>query len=105
MAAWQAVVGVASAQDNRQIERGMKVYAAQKCPGCHAIGGKGNVKGPLDDVGDRLTENDIRAWMINPPEMTKKAKAERKPAMRSYQTLPKEDLDAVVAYMLSLKTT
>jgi hypothetical protein len=27
----------------------------------------------------------------------------RKPPMRAYPSLPKEDLDAIVAYMLSLK--
>jgi hypothetical protein len=32
-----------------------------------------------------------------------KAHTERKPAMRAYPNLPKEDLEAVVAYMASLK--
>jgi hypothetical protein len=35
--------------------------------------------------------------------MTKKTKAERKPPMRAYPNLPKADLDALVAYMSSLK--
>jgi hypothetical protein len=35
--------------------------------------------------------------------MTKKTKAERKPVMKSYEKLPKEDIDALVAYMQSLK--
>ena len=93
----------ASAQDKAQIERGMKVYADQKCAVCHAIGGKGNAKGPLDDVGSRLTADEIRAWMVNPAEMTKKANAARKPPMKAYNNLSKEDLDAIVAYQLSLK--
>ena len=33
----------------------------------------------------------------------KKANATRKPPMKSYASLPKEDVDALVAYMLSLK--
>lgn len=100
---WLAATGVASAQNQAQIDRGMKVYVEQKCSICHAIGGKGNVKGPLDDVGSRLSADEVRQWMINPAEMTKKTKAERKPPMRAYPNLPKEDLDALVAYMLSLK--
>ena len=32
-----------------------------------------------------------------------KTKAPRKPEMKAYPTLPKADLDALVAYMLSLK--
>ena len=91
------------AQDKAQIDRGMKVYADQKCATCHSIAGKGNAKGALDDVGSRLTADTIRAWLVNPAEMTKKTNAERKPPMRAYPNLAKEDLDAVVAYMMSLK--
>lgn len=98
-----AATGVASAQDNAQIERGMKVYADQKCAVCHPIGGKGNAKGALDDVGNKLKPDEIRAWLVSPAEMTKGTKAERKPPMRAYPNLPKEDLDALVAYMVSLK--
>ena len=94
---------VAAAQDKASIERGVKVYAEQKCGVCHSIDGKGNAKGPLDSVGVRLSAEEIREWMVNPAEMTKKTKAERKPPMRAYPNLPKEDLDAIVAYMLSLK--
>ena len=92
-----------AAQDKAQIERGMKVYADQKCSVCHSIAGKGNQKGALDDVGSRLTTDEIRAWLVTPAEMTKKTKAERKPPMRAYPNLAKEDLDGIVAYMASLK--
>ena len=85
------------------VERGMKVYADQKCAVCHSIAGKGNAKGALDDVGSRLSADEIRMWIVNPAEMTKKVKAERKPPMRAYPNLPKEDVDALVAYMQSLK--
>jgi mono/diheme cytochrome c family protein len=94
---------MARGQDKATIERGMKVYADQKCSVCHSIGGKGNSKGVLDDVGNRLTLDEIRLWMVSPAEMTKKTKAERKPPMRAYPNLSKEDLDALLAYMASLK--
>jgi hypothetical protein len=35
--------------------------------------------------------------------MTRKMKAERKPPMRAYPNLAKADVDALVAYMVSLK--
>jgi mono/diheme cytochrome c family protein len=92
-----------SAQDAKLIEKGITVYSAQKCSICHAIAGKGQAKGPLDGVGTKLTNDEIREWIVNPAEMTKKTKAERKPPMRAYPNLPKEDLDALVAYMASLK--
>lgn len=98
-----ALAGTAFAQDKALVEKGMKVYEAQKCGICHSIAGKGNVKGPLDGVGTKLTAAEIREWMVNPKEMTAKTKSARMPAMRAYPNLPKEDLDAIVAYMLSLK--
>lgn len=103
-AAALAAAGTASAQDAK-IEKGIKVYANLKCAMCHAIAGKGNVKGPLDDVGNRYKlEDDLRQWMLDPAGMMAKHKAERKPAMPAkYTSMPKDDLDALVAYMASLK--
>jgi hypothetical protein len=69
------------------------------------IAGKGNAKGQLDDVGSRLTVDQIREWTINPAEMTKKTNAGRKPPMRAYPNLAKGDVEALVAYVLSLKKT
>ena len=94
---------IAVAQDKAIVERGMKIYADQKCSICHSIDGKGNAKGPLDSVGLKLSADEIREWIVHPADMTKKTKAERKPPMRAYPNLPKEDVDALVAYMLSLK--
>jgi mono/diheme cytochrome c family protein len=90
----------AAAQD---AARGAEVYAAQKCAVCHAIGGKGNAKGALDSVGSKLTADEIRQWIVDPVAMTAKTKAERKPPMAAkYASLPKADLDALVAYLASL---
>ncbi len=98
-----ATTQFAFAQDKAQVERGMKAYTEQKCSICHSIAGKGNSKGALDDVGSKLMPEEIRAWLVNPAEMTKKTKAERKPPMRAYANLSKEDLDGLVAYLSSLK--
>jgi len=91
----------ASAQD-AVIAKGQQVYADQKCGLCHSIGDKGNKKGPLDGVGSKLSAAEIRLWMTDAKAMTAKTKATRKPDMKSY-TLPKEDLDALIAYLQSLK--
>jgi mono/diheme cytochrome c family protein len=96
------MASVSSAQDTKLLERGMKVYVEKKCANCHSIAGKGNKKGPLDEVGAKLSADEIREWMVNPIDMAKKAKSTRKPPMKA-STLVKEDLDAVVAYMLTLK--
>jgi mono/diheme cytochrome c family protein len=90
----------AAAQDAKA--RGEKVFADQKCSLCHSIGGKGNAKGPLDDVGGKLSADEIRAWITDAKGMTAKTKATRKPEMKAF-TLPKEDVDALVAYLSTLK--
>lgn len=100
-------LAAASAQDAALVEKGKKVYGGSmpKCSICHSIAGEGNAKGSLDGVGSRLSAADIKAWVRTPKEMGEKAKATRKPPMMAY---PKErisdaDLDALAAYLLSLK--
>ena len=90
-------------QDAAKVKRGAEVYTEQKCSLCHSINGKGNPKGALDDVGSKLSADEIRHWLDNPKEMTEKTKAARKPPMKAYPNLPAADLDALVAYMQSLK--
>lgn len=97
-------LGIAStALAQTAAEKGMKVYTEQKCSLCHSIDGKGNAKGALDGVATKLKETEIREWITDPKAMTTKMKAERKPAMKEYKTLAKADVDAVVAYMMTLK--
>ena len=94
------VAATATAQDAKA--KGENVYADQKCSLCHSIGGKGNAKGPLDAVGSKDSPDEIRQWIVDAKGMTAKTKAPRKPEMKSY-TLPKDDVDALVAYLSTLK--
>jgi len=94
------LAGSATAQDAKAA-KGMQVYVDQKCALCHSIGDKGNKKGPLDDVGSRLSGDELRSWVVDAKGMTVKTKAARKPEMKNY-TLAKDDLDALVAYMATL---
>ena len=99
-----AISRPAAAQDAALIKKGAEVYAAQKCQICHAIAGKGGKANPLDGVGKKLSADDIRQWITHPTEMTAKAKSTKKPPMpNKYGSLPAADLDALVAYMASLK--
>ncbi len=82
------------APEARAITRGRAVWAEQRCQMCHSIGGEGNTRSPLDGVGGRLTEREIRLWITAPREMNPAV------AKRAYQ-LSKEDLDALVAYLLA----
>jgi mono/diheme cytochrome c family protein len=85
-------------------KRGQEVYAAQKCQGCHNIAGKGYKTNTLDGVGAKLSAADIKAWIVTPKEMATKAKATGKPPMPDrYAKLPAADVDALVAYLQTLK--
>jgi mono/diheme cytochrome c family protein len=97
------VASSAYAQDAALIKRGEAVYTAQKCSVCHSVAGKGNQRGSLDKVGSKLSADEIHQWIVAAPDMAAKTKATRKPVMKAYTTLSKEDLDALTAYMQSLK--
>ncbi|MDO8678194.1 MAG: cytochrome c [Acidobacteriota bacterium] len=84
-------------------DKGAVVYVAQKCSLCHSLDGKGNAKGPLDGVGLKWSADEIRQWIVTPAEMGAKAQATRKPAMKAFASLPKEDLDALVAFLHAKK--
>jgi mono/diheme cytochrome c family protein len=74
------------------VARGRAVYVAQRCRVCHSINGEGNARSPLDGVSSRLTEKEIRLWIVAPQEMNPAV------AKRGYQ-LSEEDLNALVAYL------
>jgi mono/diheme cytochrome c family protein len=85
------------------IKAGEKVYADQKCSTCHSVAGVGSKMAPLDGVGSKLTPADIRLWMTDPDAMAAKLPVKPKIKMKKY-TLKDEDLDALVSYLVSLKT-
>jgi mono/diheme cytochrome c family protein len=101
IAAGLVLAGIAglSAADAK---RGEQLYTEQKCGLCHSIGDKGNKKGPLDGVGSKYTADELRQWIVDAKGMTVKTKAPRKPEMKNY-ALSKDDVDALVAYMQTLK--
>src|SRR5262245_46163845 len=95
---------LAAAGQDDAVKKGAQVYAAQKCQTCHSIAGKGSKANPLDGVGKKLSADDIKAWIVTPTEMTKKSGSTKKPPMPAkYGKLPAADLDALVAYLASLK--
>ena len=79
-----------------------KVFAAQKCSICHSVAGVGNKKLPLDGVASKLTADQIREWIVSPVEAATKAHSTIKPPMKAMK-LAAADVDALVAYMTTLK--
>ena len=99
------VIAASSASAQGSAEKGAAVFAAQKCSMCHSVAGKGG-KLALDGAAsnlNKLSAADITEWIVKPAEAAKKHGSTAKPPMRAYASLPKEDLDNLVAYMVSLK--
>ena len=94
--------GTASAQDKALVAQGEKVYNDQKCFNCHSVKGEGNKKGPLDKIATKLKPAEMKDWLLNAPEMAAKAKADRKPPMKSV-TLTDSEMNALLAYLQTLK--
>jgi mono/diheme cytochrome c family protein len=104
MLALAAVAFSPSAAAAQDAAKGEQVYAAQKCAMCHQIAGKGNKLSPLDGVGKKLSAAELREWIVDPDAAAKKHASTKKPAMpKTYAKLPAADVDALVAYLQTLK--
>ena len=89
-------VAIALSLDSTE-DRGVEVYAMQKCALCHSVSGIGGKKMALDGVGSRLKPEDLRKWVQSPRSM----KADT--TMKAYPNLPEKDLRALVDYLSTLK--
>ena len=101
MALCLGIAATAAAQDPK-VAKGQQLFTDQKCTLCHSVADKGNKKGPLDDVGSTLKADEIRSWLTDTKNMYAKSGSTRKPEMKVY-TLGKDDVDALVAYLSTLK--
>ena len=87
---------VAPIMADPQVDRGREVYRDQNCRICHSIDGVGG-RYALDDVGTRLSDNLIRRWIVEPKSIDPKV------AKPSYDHLSEEELQALVAYLATLR--
>jgi mono/diheme cytochrome c family protein len=108
MAGWVSGPALAGqTPDPAKVVVGQKIYDTEKCNTCHQIKGVGGkLSTALDGVGGKFSEADIRKWLTTPAAM--EAKLPKKPPMpmstylKSHK-LADADVDALTAYMLSLK--
>ena len=65
----------------------------QRCAMCHAVKGQGGAVGPdLTQISSKMKEKDLRGKLDHPNS-----------SMPSFRSLPKPDMDALIAYLKSLK--
>ena len=86
-----------------QVERGRAVFSAEGCQTCHAIGGQGNPRYPLDGVGGRRTVEELRQWVLAAGAAQEALSAAVVRRKQRYAALPEPDLAALVAYLATLR--
>ncbi len=80
------------------VDRGHEVYVANKCQDCHVVKGEGVDFGPeLTHVGSGYTADKLMVLMRNPLSVNPQA------SMPAFDKLSDADLNALVAYLLTLK--
>lgn len=109
-AAWANKRQVAPAEPTEALaKQGKEIFLKQTCIGCHAIAGttaQGKVGPNLTNLGERptlaagivenTTEN-LKAWIKNPQDIKQGVK------MPAHPQLKDDELNAIVAYLQSLK--
>jgi mono/diheme cytochrome c family protein len=98
-----AVPGANVAPTAAAVARGKELFTEQGCATCHSIGGAGNPRSKLDQVGSRWEAAELRDWITGSgvaAEMLGAATVKRK---QRYAALPASDLDALVAYLATLQ--
>jgi len=93
----------ADGADAALLARGREVVLANDCLMCHSIAGEGSPRSPLDGVGSRLSETEILHFAIADASVQDDLSPRAIKAKRDYAELPEEDLQAMTAYLASLK--
>ena len=94
-----AVMGSVSLSAQDPVKKGQDLYTAQKCSKCHKVGSAGGKLGPdLSNVGAKRDEAWLKTYLVNPKSVNPKNVM---PAVK----VPEADLKALMAYLLTLKTT
>ena len=100
-----SAVAAAQAPDAKKVAAGKELFTTLKCGTCHRAEGKGPAKLTLDGIGAKKPVAEIRAWIASPADM--EAKLPKPPAVKMSAMLKKKptdpEIDALVAYVLSLK--
>jgi mono/diheme cytochrome c family protein len=89
-----------SAADAAHIEKGKVVFDGAKpaCKVCH-----NPKKNPLDDYGAKGSAADVKAWLRTPKAMLDKTGKKGPKPTFGPEKISDTDLDALAAYLLSLK--
>ena len=95
----QAATAPATPPNKALASSGKAIYDREGCARCHSIAGEGSPRSPLDGVGERLSGEEIRRWIIAAAELEDELSGRVFRAKQSYGKLPEAELAALVAYL------
>ena len=85
--------------------RGFEVFEQEGCARCHSIGGIGNPRSPLDDVGARRAPDSIRSWILGTGSAHDSLSAAVLRRKSRYSELAPDALDALTRFLAGLAGT
>jgi len=98
-----ATTAPSTAPDPALVTRGRAVFEEQACARCHAVQGRGNPRLPLDGVGARRTESELPDWVTGTGAAREELGRNTARVKGAFAQLPRQELDALVAYLSSLR--
>jgi mono/diheme cytochrome c family protein len=88
--------------DPAAVAAGATLYEAQGCNLCHTIAGEGGGDYPLDGVGKRLSEEQIRRFIAPSPDMQSRFPGPMFEMKQAYHSLTPDEMSALAAFVRSL---
>jgi mono/diheme cytochrome c family protein len=82
-------------------DRGQALFREQNCSLCHALGGSGNPRYPLDGVGARYSDEDLRHGIFGTGPFAERVAGPVARRKERYRDLPDDDLAALISYLSS----
>ncbi len=98
-----AAASPAAPAGDPRVAAGKRVFDAQNCARCHSVAGVGSPRSPLDGVGATLGPVELLHYATGHAAIAEDLSPRVLKEKQVYQSLPKEDLDALVAYLQSLR--
>lgn len=86
-----------------RVADGKRLFEALGCMRCHAVAGVGSPRSPLDDVATRRDAAALRDWIVADAGIRNQLSARALASKEDYAQLPAEQIDALVAYLQSLR--
>jgi mono/diheme cytochrome c family protein len=102
-AAMTPVADHAAASDAAELERGRALFDEHGCVRCHSVAGHGSPRSPLDGVGARMDAEETRHWIVGDDAVRDELAPRVLAAKAPYKDLPAADLDAMVAWLQTLR--